>query len=147
MSTLVKKVSGGARGNGRKYLPCFAPLAILAIIFGDQPAQAQTRLGLTCVRNTTRSTINFEYQFGDKPWQATDVRPGYWRTLEYWYDFPGQNSGPPLRIRFDADMSSGRYYVMEPLKQYAVRTAKCSDGGRRYNFYQQGNRLYLESER
>ena len=146
MLTWVIESQAVTRCRNQKSLSYFMPFALFLALFWLQPAHAQSnRMGLTCVGNKSGSRINFSFQFGDGQWRPTSVNPQHWRPISFGYDFINQNSGPVLRVRFDADTSSGTYYVTQELKQYASPTSNCNANGRKYNFHQRGNRIYLES--
>lgn len=125
-------------------LPAALAVAALVGALAAAPAAAQNRLALACIANhTSMQTVRFQYQFGNGEWQSASVDKGYWNRLRHWYSFDNENSGPQLRIRYDADLTSGTYWQNYDLPQYAVPTDDCNSYGKKYRFTESGNRLNL----
>lgn len=123
-----------------------AALAVLLAATAS-PAWAQNRLALACLENRTGTIdrINFQYRFGSDEWRSASVDSGYWNALKHWYDFPNENAGPNLDVRFDADATSGTYYQTVRVTQYAVPSDNCNNNGKKYRFTKAGNRISLEA--
>lgn len=104
--------------------------------------EAISRFALVCIKNTTGRSINYDIKWGDGAWSTYSVEgsagANRWHSMAY--TTPGSTHSPPLRIRFDSDMTSGTSYVEYNLKKYAAAEQVCNLG-KQYQFEWDGTSM------
>lgn len=120
-------------------------LAVLLSCLASQPARAEAVYALTCIGTDTGYTIHYEYRWGeDDEWKAASVEPGNWKLHTWNYDYPGANTSPQLTIRYDDDLTGGSNHVTTDLGSYAAEYKDCEDEGKIYEFWEQGDELFVQ---
>jgi hypothetical protein len=93
----------------RKILALTLPLVLAATLYGPSKAAAADRFAVIGVENTTHVNVNLQHRWGEGQW-ANDVLPPGGKKW-YWHEFTvaNQDTNPPFHVRFDSDLSPGKF--------------------------------------
>ena len=122
-----------------------AALGMLASIAVATTAQAADRYGVVCIHNRTGVSINFQAKVGNGQWQQFTLAPGANRWFSHKYSFGGQDSSPPLEVKFDSDLRRNSLFNLTyQLKRSAAEGDSCAEG-KPYGFqYEPNNRSFID---
>ena len=96
-------------------------LAVLACglsVLTTQDTRADDRFALVKIVNKTNVPLNFSYRVGDGPWHPVQLLPGHWQGVWVKLMRPNSRRHKTIRVRFDEDLSSQRYFRTFRLKAY-----------------------------
>ncbi len=107
--------SAGASGNS-----VIVPMRSAPKFRGNKQA-------LTCIYNTTGTTISFDYRWGETgAWATKKVEPNKISSHWFTYRFTNGNTSPNFNVRFDYDMSSKNSIKTYSVRKYATESLDCS---------------------
>jgi hypothetical protein len=110
-----------------KYL--LAACGLCVGLLGAAAAEARAEdYGVVTINNPTRSTISYQFRWGDGEWVDYSLSPGYCRY--HYHDLDEYNRAPTPQIRFDNGVGNVRTYR---LGFYAANRVNCYSG-KWYNF-------------
>jgi hypothetical protein len=109
-------------------LPSVALTMLASTAFISDAAYAADRYGVACVFNKTNIPINFQAEVGNGNWEQYRLDPGANRWFAHKYDHQNQNQSPPLRVKFDSDLSQSRFNVEYKLPRRAAEGNSCAEG-------------------
>jgi hypothetical protein len=120
-------------------------IAVLAsMAFVSTGAHAANRFGVACVFNKTSIPINFQAEVGNGRWEQYRLAPGASRWFGHKYDHANQDQSPPLRVKFDSDLSKARYNIEYKLSRRAAEGETCGEG-KPYGFqYEPNNHNFID---
>jgi hypothetical protein len=106
---------------------------------------AASRFGVVCVGNQTSINLSYMAEVGNGAWATYTIAPGARRSFWHEYTRAGENSSPPLRVRFDSDMRSQRMFAITyRLPRRAAAGNSCGEG-KQYAFqYEPSNRAFID---
>ena len=118
-----------------------AIVALSGLFTPKAEAQGGEKYAVTSIANRTSITINYEFRWGNGPWEKVSVLPGHTMNHSWKYEFPGQGVSPVKMIRFDCDLSAK---VMTVTKELLADRSFTRDNGKPYVFeYEDADRDYL----
>ena len=102
-------------------------LATACLAGAAAPASAEeTTHGCACLHNTTKVEASYRYRWGENPWRASKLQPGYRSWLCWTYD-AGQKKSPPLTLQIDS--TGNQAWVSYTLDRVQTTGAHCSKVG------------------
>ena len=91
----------------------------LAFSSGAAVADSETH-GCSCIENQTPITINYEWRWGDNAWAKAVLNASGSHRFCWKYLNPNDKTSPPLRVRYDHDLTSSgvqpHEYVLERVR-------------------------------
>lgn len=127
----------------RRALVLVGLLAPGTVLFGLRPAEAADRFAVVGIENTTRATIHLQHRWGDGQWSEDVLAPGARKW--YWHEYAraDENKSPPFNVRFDSDLSPGRFTEKYHLKKNSA-PAHDWNYAHKYVFRYDGNSKFIE---
>jgi hypothetical protein len=117
---------------------------LASIAFTSGAAHAANRYGVACVFNKTNIPINFQAEVGEGQWEQYRLGPGESRWFAHKYEQQNQDHSPPLRVKFDSDLSQSRFNIEYKLPRRAAEGDTCGEG-KPYGFqYEPNNRNFID---
>lgn len=120
-------------------------LAIALLGLGaPNAAMAADRFAVVGIENTTKANIRMEHRWGEASWQTDVLAPGKRRLISWEYKKQNANESPKLHVRFDSDVSPGKY-----IENYDLNKKACPDKiwecAHKYVFrYDTGTKKFIE---
>jgi hypothetical protein len=123
---------------------CIALTMLASTAFVSSAAHAANRFGVACVFNKTNISINFQAEVSNGKWEQYRLAPGENRWFAHKYDHQNQDQSPPLRVRFDSDLSQARFNLEYKLPRREAEGDTCGEG-KPYGFeYEPNNRNFID---
>lgn len=119
------------------------PFTVISATSQPTLASKPNLFSLACISNQAGQIFEFEYRWGDGPWRKLTSIPGKNRFLMKYYDLPGDETSPPLYIRYDEDLTQKESLRESTLESRPARSFKCKKQGTKYSFRQKGLTLYV----
>lgn len=110
-----------------------AAMVASTLVFGDSDVNAADRFAMVKISNTSDIVLNFDYRFGNGPWQSVTLQPGQWQGLYAGFTYPNSYVHDTITIRFDEDLRPGRDFWREFLP-YVTYTPDV-DYSRAFQYY------------
>ena len=120
-----------------------APLAVAATLCSTPYAEAADRFGVIGIENSTDVTIRLEHRWGNGPWNLDVLGPGHRKWYWHTYAFANEDKSPPFHVRFDSDLSPGRFMERYALTLYRAPAHEWSNA-HKYIFRYEAGRRFIE---
>lgn len=116
-----------------------------AIEQGGEGFSDALRYALTCIYSNV-GKINYQIKWGkDGTYQNMSVAGGTaWRSHYHQYANSSSHVSPDLYIRFDSDMTGGKYFQEYKLARYASEDTDCNTKGKKYRFVKDNSDRFIE---
>jgi hypothetical protein len=124
-------------------LTAVIPLAFCANFFGSPNVEAADRFGVVGIENATNVTVRLQHRWGDGQWATDVLSPGGRKW--YWWEYrqANEDKSPPFNVRFDSDLSPGRFYEKYDLGKYRAPDHDWNSA-HKYVFKYNGNHSFIE---
>ena len=121
----------------------FLQLAVVAATFVPLRSEAADRFGVVGVDNSTRVTIRLQHRWGDGQWASETLPPGTHKWYWWEYTTANEDKSPPFHVRFDSDLSPGRFVEKYDLKKNRAPAHEWHFA-HKYTFKYDGNEKFVE---
>jgi len=119
-----------------------AILSISTVLISTQ-AQDAERYSIVCIRNQTSERITFEFKWGSRPWEISQVEPQQIVSINWKYRRTGKPDNPKLHISFDADLGKGKDKITTRVESITHRNPDCTRDTHHFR-YESGTTRFIE---
>jgi hypothetical protein len=116
----------------------------LAVVFcGFETADAADRFGVVGIENSTQVTVRLQHRWGDGSWDLDVLSPGGRKWFWSEFQVANQDKTPPFHVRFDSDLSPGKF-----VEKYNLKMNQAPDHdwnfSHKYILKYDGNRTFVD---